>query len=154
MTDLFLFSESDNSSCPSSTSFQCDDGTCIPLSSKCDTIVDCADRSDEPVICSIKPATCNEGQFQCRLTNKCIPQMWVCDGDYDCGSLDTSDEEAIRCHTQKKCLPNESKCEGNVCLSTAKFCDGTFDCINDEYDDICRKFLGIILFLTNFANIN
>jgi len=35
---------------------------------------------------------CNEGQFRCGVTRHCIPNNWLCDGEFDCGKGDTSDE--------------------------------------------------------------
>lgn len=62
----------------------------------------------------------------------------MCDGDYDCDDRDTSDEDT--CPSAKKCLPNQSECESNVCIDTEKFCDGQYDCINDEDPVNCRKY--------------
>lgn len=41
---------------------------------------------------TVNASKCNEGQFQCITTHKCIPNNWVCDGEYDCGTNDISDE--------------------------------------------------------------
>lgn len=41
---------------------------------------------------SANASKCNEGQFQCSVTHKCIPNNWVCDGEHDCGEFDVSDE--------------------------------------------------------------
>lgn len=75
---------------------------------------------------------------------RCIPREWMCDHDQDCGSFDTSDEDESLCHMKEKCLPNQSECAspsgtGPVCIYTEKFCDGTFDCVNDEYTEYCGK---------------
>lgn len=45
---------------------------------------------------------CRNQQFSCKLTKKCIPLGWMCDGEADCGvsptlGVDTSDEEAKQC---------------------------------------------------------
>lgn len=37
------------------------------------------------------------GSFRCNVTHKCLPQGWVCDGEADCGSGDTSDEDNATC---------------------------------------------------------
>ncbi|XP_037895975.1 low-density lipoprotein receptor-related protein 1B isoform X2 [Glossina fuscipes] len=74
---------------------------------------------------------CNEGQFQCTSTHKCIPNNWVCDGEYDCGTHDISDE--INCRNDEvSCRPYQSKCSNGFCLDISRFCDGTWDCDNDE----------------------
>ncbi len=38
-------------------------------------------------------AVCPLGEFECKLTQKCIPNTVVCDHDTDCGDDDLSDEE-------------------------------------------------------------
>ncbi|XP_061386465.1 vitellogenin receptor-like, partial [Musca vetustissima] len=76
-------------------------------------------------------AKCNEGQFRCKASHKCIPNNWVCDGEFDCGDLDTSDE--INCPSDSlKCLSYQRECGNGVCLDISKFCDGNWDCDNDE----------------------
>lgn len=121
--------------CPVS-SFQCTDGTCIPMRWRCDSKSDCNDRSDE-VDC--KSVQCESGQYKCRYTQKCIPNDWLCDGDFDCSVNDTSDEDLPKCFKATQCLPNQSECTGGICIDTEKFCDGKFDCINDEYAEFCGK---------------
>lgn len=36
--------------------------------------------------------TCAPNQFQCGMSKRCIPRVWVCDRDKDC--VDGSDEPA------------------------------------------------------------
>lgn len=121
--------------CPRSH-FTCGDGKCIPQHWKCDTYADCADGSDE-IDCD-KAHQCKEEQFQCKLTNKCIPRSWTCDGDADCGvvekfqTIDVSDEDADLCRSSKHCLPTQTVCSNGKCLDIEKFCDGVWDCTNDE----------------------
>lgn len=130
-----------------------------------------------PFIFAANASKCNEGQFQCTSTHKCIPNNWVCDGEYDCGTHDISDE--INCkyipvlcvvflqlcpaltgqvlaifacllqlHTHNttfftirfyvgrndevSCRPYQSKCSNGFCLDISRFCDGIWDCDNDE----------------------
>lgn len=73
---------------------------------------------------------------------RCIPHEWVCDKDFDCSGDDKSDEDETICQFKEKCLPNQSECvgasgAGAVCIETEKFCDGVFDCVNDEYTEYC-----------------
>lgn len=47
----------------------------------------------EELSCSlVAEVTCAPNQFQCAITKRCIPRVWVCDRDYDC--VDESDEPA------------------------------------------------------------
>ncbi|XP_055918086.1 low-density lipoprotein receptor-related protein 1 isoform X3 [Eupeodes corollae] len=76
---------------------------------------------------------CNEGQFSCTKSHKCIPNNWMCDGEYDCGEGDISDESNCR-NTTPKCYPYQSECKNGFCLNISKFCDGHWDCDSDEYN--------------------
>lgn len=40
----------------------------------------------------VAEVTCAPNQFQCAITKRCIPRVWVCDRDNDC--VDGSDEPA------------------------------------------------------------
>lgn len=92
--------------CPS-TDFKCkSSGRCILDSWKCDGDSDCKDSSDEdPAICrkSLLPhfnfktqpdeinlldnRTCDaDTEFACK-NGRCIPKLWMCDFDNDCGML-------------------------------------------------------------------
>ncbi|XP_055591150.1 low-density lipoprotein receptor-related protein 1 [Uranotaenia lowii] len=123
------------STCPRNQ-FTCGDGKCIPHHWRCDSYTDCADGSDE-IDCD-RSHKCKEEQFQCKLTNRCIPRSWTCDGDADCGviekfrTIDVSDEDADLCRSSKHCLPTQTVCSNGKCLDIEKFCDGTWDCSNDE----------------------
>ncbi|XP_030387623.1 low-density lipoprotein receptor-related protein 1 [Scaptodrosophila lebanonensis] len=116
--------------CPASY-FTCNDGFCIPMRWKCDSKPDCTDGSDEGSECAKAPK-CNEGQFQCAQTLKCIPDNWLCDGEDDCGKGDLSDEK--NCHDTEapNCRDFEGECHNGVCLELSRFCDGHWDCDNDE----------------------
>lgn len=49
------------------------------------------------VFCAAE-VTCAPNQFQCAITKRCIPRVWVCDRDNDC--VDGSDEPANCSKTQ------------------------------------------------------
>ncbi len=56
-------------------------GFCISADKKCNHQVDCPGGEDE-VNCP--PKVCPKNQYKCN-NDKCIPSVWVCDGDNDCG---------------------------------------------------------------------
>ncbi|KTF83548.1 hypothetical protein cypCar_00038329, partial [Cyprinus carpio] len=91
-----------DSSC-SSSERRCADGSCIPASSWCNQIIDCADASDEKGCNStdcmeyyrLGSRTRNNDRFlRCNSTSLCVHPSWICDGANDCG--DYADE--IHCH--------------------------------------------------------
>ncbi|XP_043066692.1 low-density lipoprotein receptor-related protein 1 isoform X1 [Drosophila bipectinata] len=125
----------DKGPCPASY-FTCNDGFCIPMRWKCDSKADCPDRSDETSECEKAPK-CNEGQFRCKQSRHCIPENWLCDGEYDCGKGDTSDETNCLKGAAPKCRAFEIECRNGDCLELSRFCDGHWDCDNDEL--LCDK---------------
>lgn len=45
-----------------------------------------------PLCVDVAEVTCAPNQFQCVITKRCIPRVWMCDRDNDC--VDGSDEPA------------------------------------------------------------
>lgn len=131
---FFLASASTVLSTCADYEFTCvSDGTCIPLSWRCDLADDCADKSDE-TSCSIGSSIQNKCDgddfFHCKYSRKCIPKTWLCDNVHDCGLigkfnlLDPSDEDKSQ-NCTKQCSPDSLQCSNGVCLPISKFCDGS-----------------------------
>ena len=72
---------------------------CIDNLKKCNGFKDCPNGEDEAECTPIK---CQKNQFKCG-NNRCIPNVWVCDGDIDCTD-DNSDE--LQCN-EKTCSSKE-----------------------------------------------
>ncbi|CAG5124929.1 unnamed protein product, partial [Candidula unifasciata] len=106
---------SDESICPSYTCLEhyikCHaDNICIPKIKQCDG------TNDSPM------NTCSSSQFHCNNT-RCIPYVWKCDNDDDCG--DGSDEpitcksdmcrsaDYFKCSRTGQCIPESWKCDGD-----------------------------------------
>ncbi|XP_067129295.1 sortilin-related receptor-like [Centruroides vittatus] len=67
-------------------------------------------------------STCSSEQFLCSDA-LCIPNLWKCDGDNDCGDL--SDE--VNC-ALPTCSSNQFKCKNNHCIPSSWVCDFENDC--------------------------
>lgn len=110
--------------------------------------------------------TCAPTQFQCTITKRCIPRVWVCDRDNDC--VDGSDEPA-NCSkaavvfsvfplssrpdvtalpfvslptAQMTCGVDEFRCkDSGRCIPARWKCDGEDDCgdASDEPKEECGR---------------
>ncbi|XP_053396515.1 integumentary mucin C.1-like isoform X5 [Mercenaria mercenaria] len=73
--------------CNINSQFECGNGSCIPLTWRCDSLEDCIDKSDESGCSSY---VCGENMFLCDERRTCIKASERCDGTYQCPDL--SDE--------------------------------------------------------------
>jgi hypothetical protein len=58
--------------CSPNDQFKCRNGTCIPISQRCDGRIDCADFTDET---DCPQTNCDRYQFKCN-NGSCIPLQW------------------------------------------------------------------------------
>ena len=93
---------------------------CIQQKMRCDGKFDCPLKDDEA---DCPPSTCALNDFRCQ-NGKCVPAVWVCDTDDDCG--DNSDENA-NC-SSRTCPRDHFLCSSGRCIPTLWRCDGDKDC--------------------------
>ncbi|KAK3801368.1 hypothetical protein RRG08_059070 [Elysia crispata] len=119
--------------CDPATEFTCrDNGQCIPIDSKCNSIPDCNDFSDEDpdecrAVISTGPPPCPEESFRCG-SGVCIDSRYVCDNKNDC--LDASDEQNCE---DIGCRDDQFRCDDGTCIDGTLQCDGFADC--EDYSD-------------------
>ncbi|KAK2193395.1 hypothetical protein NP493_13g04008 [Ridgeia piscesae] len=93
--------------------------------------------------------TCAPNQFQC-ANKKCIPYVWKCDHDNDCG--DNSDEPEncktipcrphyLKCNStgryKTECEPTYFKCKNSRCIPGRWRCDYDNDCRDNSDEEDC-----------------
>ncbi|KAG0715556.1 Low-density lipoprotein receptor-related protein 1B [Chionoecetes opilio] len=110
-------------------------GRCIPRSSRCNSVPDCSDASDE---LDCKENSCF-GNFQCQ-DGKCMERMYVCDGITNC--WDGDDE--LNCESWQ-CKEDELKCGASVpspCIPMSLRCNGQPDCVDHSDELNCTEECG------------
>ncbi|GMT30081.1 hypothetical protein PFISCL1PPCAC_21378, partial [Pristionchus fissidentatus] len=83
-------------------------------------------------------ANCTERQFACGGDDaKCIPKLWYCDGEKDCG--DGSDEPGTDICGVRICPVGEFQCTNHNCTRPFQLCDGNDDCGDGSDEKDCDK---------------
>ena len=109
--------------------FMCRNHQCISYDYYCDGDVDCEDLSDEEDCDHNRTLCVGSDKFLCLGTMHCIDSSQVCDGSYDCGMADFSDEA--------RCLPpgllppgNPKLCRNGLPLTRGDFmCNSSRECV-------------------------
>ena len=83
---------------------------------RCNYSPDCPNGEDE-LDCPQKE--CPANHYMCKNDN-CIPNVWVCDGDNDCG--DNTDE--LETCPSRTCEDDQFRCPGGRCIPMNWKCDG------------------------------
>ena len=79
---------------------------------------------------------CDDSEFHCS-TGKCIHSQFVCDGEFDCGFNDFSDE--LECGEGTCSAIRNFKClSDNKCIPRTAYCDGKVDCDDGSDESNCR----------------
>ncbi|XP_065222037.1 basement membrane-specific heparan sulfate proteoglycan core protein isoform X4 [Planococcus citri] len=141
------------------------DGRCIPASAICDGTNDCNDGRDEigcttpsttsttttttrpppppppPTPSTTTPApsppakNCDQGEFQCLRSKKCISFEKKCDQTFDCETkdiIDKSDESNCPCNNS-----TEFTCKDGQCIGIIGRCDNLFQCGDRSDEENC-----------------
>ncbi|XP_077985900.1 sortilin-related receptor-like [Glandiceps talaboti] len=114
-------------------SCRCDDDTHIVT--RPDTTEQCECDKGEALIngtCTAVGSTCANEQFTCG-NGHCIPRLWICDNDNDCGDMSDERDCAL-----VSCDPKEQfACENGRCIPLRWKCDFDNDCYDNSDERDC-----------------
>ncbi|XP_014241482.1 low-density lipoprotein receptor-related protein 1 [Cimex lectularius] len=83
-------------------------------------------------------SSCKNSDFKKCKSGRCIFKEWFCDGQFDCGPGDNSDE--VDCN--RTCPPIMFTCANGVCISPQYYCDGENDCGDSSDEKGCNEKCG------------
>ncbi|XP_068626660.1 uncharacterized protein [Battus philenor] len=106
-------------SCNNVTSFRCSTGLCLPITSRCNRLMDCPEGEDEHA-CSC--ADYLKAEFS---------QTKICDGVVDC--WDYSDENKCEWCDESQYVCSNAR----QCIDMSRVCDGTPDCPLGDDEKTC-----------------
>ncbi|XP_033639087.1 uncharacterized protein LOC117299647 [Asterias rubens] len=106
LLELYSSNGTVNISCPGTDVFDCEDGSCLNSSGRCDGFRDCQISRKDEVDCAT--VTC-PGSFKCKDSSTCIHMSAVCDDKFDCPDEDDETQAACddRCPTMCSCIVSD-----------------------------------------------